>query len=58
MHERLTARGNSKHNTSLFRTRMIEYNQDASRHASSIDATLIDTTRPIETCIQDILGAI
>jgi dephospho-CoA kinase len=58
MRDRLTARGSSKINTPLFITRMIEYNQDAYRHASSIGATVVETTEPIEACVQKVLATI
>jgi broad-specificity NMP kinase len=58
MRSRLEARGNNYVNTPLFIDRMVEFNQTAYQHAESINAVLIETTEPIDTCIEMILAAV
>jgi shikimate kinase len=58
MRQRLLARNDPLTSSELHISRMIAYNQDAYDHARRINGIVIETTKPLDQCVQRILDVV
>jgi len=58
MRQRLLARNDPLTSSELHISRMIDYNKDTYDHARRIGGILVETTEPVDQCVQQILGVV